>query len=117
LNSGKAVHTATWTGVGRPRRRHRHVRRAPTRRRGPSIDAYRATWPGFFDWQRQAVFEIVDLDVTAGNDVAFAHALLRCGTPDELEKNPANLLRLSIGLRKQSGRWVVTHEHHSFPSP
>jgi hypothetical protein len=34
------------------------------------IDAYRATWPPFFDWQRQgAVFEIVDLDVTAGDDV------------------------------------------------
>jgi uncharacterized protein (TIGR02246 family) len=81
------------------------------------IDAYRATWPGFFDWQRQAVFEIVDLDVTAGNDVAFAHALLRCGTPEELENNPANLLRLTIGLRKEGGRWIVTHEHHSFPSP
>lgn len=31
------------------------------------IDAYRATWPPFFDWQRQgAAFEIVELDVTAG---------------------------------------------------
>jgi uncharacterized protein (TIGR02246 family) len=82
------------------------------------IDAYRATWPPFFDWQRQgAVFEIVDLDVTAGDDVAFAHALLRCGTPTDLEKDPGNRLRLSIGLRKESGRWIVTHEHHSFPSP
>jgi len=81
------------------------------------IDAYRATWPPFFDWQRQgAVFEIVELDVTAGDDVAFAHALLRCGTPAELGKDPDNRLRLSFGLRKQSGRWVVTHEHHSFPS-
>jgi uncharacterized protein (TIGR02246 family) len=82
------------------------------------IDAYRATWPPFFDWQRQgAVFEIVDLDVTAGDEVAFAHALLRCGMPSELEKDPDNRLRLSIGLRKESGRWIVTHEHHSFPSP
>jgi ketosteroid isomerase-like protein len=30
------------------------------------IDAYRATWPPLFEWQRQgAVFEIVDLDVPA----------------------------------------------------
>jgi ketosteroid isomerase-like protein len=74
--------------------------------------------PAFFDWQRQgSVFEIVDLDVTAGDDVAFAHALLRCGTPSDLEKDPANRLRLSIGLRKEHGRWIVTHEHHSFPLP
>ncbi|HWM18350.1 MAG TPA: SgcJ/EcaC family oxidoreductase [Ilumatobacteraceae bacterium] len=82
------------------------------------IDAYRATWPPFFEWQRQgAVFEIVDLDVTAGDDVAFAHALLRCGTSAEFDKEPANRLRLSIGLRKENGRWTVVHEHHSFPSP
>lgn len=80
------------------------------------IDAYRDTWPPFFQWQRQgASFEIVSLDVTAGADVAFAHALLRCGTPEELAKDPANRLRLTIGLRKDRGRWVVTHEHHSFP--
>jgi uncharacterized protein (TIGR02246 family) len=80
------------------------------------IDAYRETWPPFFKWQKQgAVFEIVSLDVTAGDDVAFAHALLRCGTPEELKKDPGNRLRLTIGLRKEHGRWVVAHEHHSFP--
>jgi uncharacterized protein (TIGR02246 family) len=82
------------------------------------IDAYRETWPPFFEWQRQgAVFEIVDLDVTAGNDVAFAYALLRCAMPSELEKDPGNRLRLTIGLRKENDRWIVAHEHHSFPSP
>jgi uncharacterized protein (TIGR02246 family) len=81
------------------------------------MQAYRDSWPPFFEWQRQgALFEIVELDVTAGSDVAFAHALLRCGMPAELEANPANRLRLTIGLRKRDGRWVVTHEHHSFPS-
>lgn len=81
------------------------------------IDAYRDSWPPFFKWQSQgALFEIVELDVTAGDDVAFAHALLRCGMPAELEANPENRLRLTIGLRKRDGRWVVTHEHHSFPS-
>ena len=79
------------------------------------IEAYRETWPPFFQWQRQgASFEIVSLDVTAGDDVAFAHALLRCGTPEELKQDPARRLRLTIGLRKQHGRWAVTHEHHSF---
>jgi uncharacterized protein (TIGR02246 family) len=79
------------------------------------IDAYRDTWPGFFEWQASgAVFDIESLDVTAGADVAFAFALLRCGTPAEFERDPDHRLRLTIGLRKLDGRWVVTHEHHSF---
>jgi uncharacterized protein (TIGR02246 family) len=81
------------------------------------IAAYRATWPPFFKWQAQgATFEIVELDVTSSQDVAFAYALLRCGTPEELRKDPGNRLRLTIGLRKESGRWVIAHEHHSFPA-
>jgi uncharacterized protein (TIGR02246 family) len=80
------------------------------------IDSYRETWPAFFEWQaRGACFEIVSLDVTAGDDVAYAHALLRCGTQQQLDDNPQNRLRLTLGLRKQAGRWVVAHEHHSFP--
>jgi len=81
------------------------------------IDAYRETWPPFFEWQRQgAVFEIVELDVTAGDDVAFAYALVRCGTPEDFGKNPDNRLRMTFGLRTRDGRWIVTHEHHSFCS-
>ncbi|MEW9548887.1 SgcJ/EcaC family oxidoreductase [Nonomuraea sp. NPDC050783] len=80
------------------------------------LDAYRAAWPGFFAWQAGgASFEIESLDVTAGHDVAYAHALLRCGTPGELAAEPGRLLRLTLGLRKEGGRWVVAHEHHSFP--
>ena len=80
------------------------------------LDAYRETWPPFFEWQRAgASFEILELTVTAGADVAFAHALLKCGTADELRDHPERRLRLTIGLRKNDGRWVVTHEHHSFP--
>jgi uncharacterized protein (TIGR02246 family) len=80
------------------------------------IAAYRETWPPFFTWQRQgASFEIVSLDIAAGEDVAFAYALLRCGTPEELERDPSNRLRLTVGLRRDGDHWVVTHEHHSFP--
>jgi ketosteroid isomerase-like protein len=76
------------------------------------IDAYRETWPPFFAWQAAgAVFEIVELTVTAGEDVAFAYALVRCGMPDEIGDRR---LRLTLGLRREDGRWVVGHEHHSF---
>jgi uncharacterized protein (TIGR02246 family) len=79
------------------------------------IDAYRETWPGFFEWQaRGATFEIVELDVTAGEGVAYAFALLRCGTADEHAAHPERRLRLTLGLRNDGGRWTVAHEHHSF---
>jgi uncharacterized protein (TIGR02246 family) len=78
--------------------------------------AYRDTWPPFFKWiQQGGAFEIVSLDVTAGHDVAFAHALLRCGTVDGFKKDPDRRLRLTIGLRKIDDRWAIAHEHHSFP--
>ncbi len=77
------------------------------------IGAYRETWPPFFQWQASgATFDILSLDVTAGADVAYAYALLRCGTSDE---DPEQRLRITFGLRKEEGRWVVAHEHHSFP--
>ncbi|WP_030335127.1 YybH family protein [Streptomyces sp. NRRL B-1381] len=80
------------------------------------IDAYRQVWPPFFTWQaRGAVFDIEEMEVTAGEDIAFAHALVRCGTEDELAARPGFRLRLTLGLRKEAGRWVVAHEHHSFP--
>jgi len=78
------------------------------------ITAYRDTWGPFFEWQRRATFDIESLDVTAGTDVAFACALLRCGTPEDFAQEPERRLRLTVGLRKDGDRWVVSHEHHSF---
>lgn len=82
------------------------------------IDAYRDSWPPFFKWleDERGSFEIVRLDVTAGDTVAFATALLRCGTKVELAKNDTARLRLTVGLRKIDGAWKIAHEHHSFPA-
>jgi ketosteroid isomerase-like protein len=80
------------------------------------IDAYRDTWPPFFEWISQgAQVALLELDVVAGADVAFAYGLLRCGTAADFAANPDNRLRMTVGLRKIDGRWVVAHEHHSFP--
>jgi uncharacterized protein (TIGR02246 family) len=80
------------------------------------IDAYRQIWPPFFQWQAGgSSFDIESLDITAGADVAFASALLRCGTEADFARNPQNRLRLTFGLRKRDGQWVISHEHHSFP--
>ena len=87
----------------------------PPHRGARGLEEYRCTWPHFFDWQRSgAVFEIDEIEVTAGDDVAFAHALLRCGKPTEQDPVVEPRLRLTVGLRRDGERWVVAHEHHSF---
>jgi uncharacterized protein (TIGR02246 family) len=78
------------------------------------LDAYAAVWPDFFRWQAGgAVFEIVSLEVTEGADVAYAFALLRCGEPPVGDGR----LRVSFGLRRVDGEWLIAHEHHSFTHP
>ena len=53
------------------------------------MDEYRKSWPPFFEWINQgAQFQLLELDVVAGADVAFAYALLRCGTQAEFDANP-----------------------------
>jgi uncharacterized protein (TIGR02246 family) len=81
------------------------------------LDAYRKTWDVFFSWSGDPVrFEIQDMDVTAGADVAFAFASMRCeGTGADGESEALDF-RLTIALRKVDGRWMIAHEHHSVPA-
>ena len=75
------------------------------------IDAYRDTWKLYFGDEGSRVFELRETNVVAGDEVAWVHAILRC----TISPNPAG--RLTMGLRKLDGQWVVEHEHHSFPYP
>ena len=79
------------------------------------IAAYGASWPQFFEASSKPIrFAIMDLQITAGNDVAFAVALMRCAM---IEGGNVDLdFRLTVGLRKIDGRWIVAHEHHSVPA-
>jgi len=80
------------------------------------LNEYRKTWTEqFFQWHGgTGRFELVDLKVSAGADVAFATALVECaGTEDG--RKVAYTLRLTVGLEKRGGEWTVVHEHHSQP--
>jgi ketosteroid isomerase-like protein len=83
------------------------------------IDAYAQTWDFFFRYHKPGVaFDIRELMVTAGQDVAFAAAIMFCG-PDSssnLADKDGFLFRLTVGLRKINGGWRITHEHHSAPA-
>ena len=81
------------------------------------IEAYKKTWDLYFSWSRvSGVFDIGEMNVTAGNDVAFVTALMKCAgiEPDGVERSLD--FRLTIGLRKMEGQWTITHEHHSVPA-
>jgi ketosteroid isomerase-like protein len=82
------------------------------------IEAYKETWDLFFRYHKPGTaFDIQELAVTAGHDVAFAVAIMRCGPNSS--SNPADkdgfLFRLTVGLRKVEGHWLIAHEHHSEP--
>jgi uncharacterized protein (TIGR02246 family) len=81
------------------------------------LDAYMATWDQFFSWSEEPVaFDFHDVEITAGNDVAFATAIGQCATAGPSGKREELQFRLTMGLRKIDGRWCVIHEHHSVPA-
>jgi uncharacterized protein (TIGR02246 family) len=81
------------------------------------LDAYRKTWDLFFSWSSGVVrFDIQEMDVTTGVDVAFAFASMRCEGPGSDGKSELLDFRLTIGLKKVEGRWMIAHEHHSVPA-
>jgi uncharacterized protein (TIGR02246 family) len=87
----------------------------PVQSRG--IEAYRKTWDLFFSWSDDpVVFDIKEMDITAGTEVAFVAALMRCAGTEKNEERIELEFRLTIGLRKIDGQWIVTHEHHSIPA-
>jgi uncharacterized protein (TIGR02246 family) len=89
----------------------------PLQSRG--MEAYKQTWDLFFRHHKPSqAFDIEELAITAGADVAFAVALMRCGS-GAVSGTPSEggfLFRLTIGLRKVDGEWRIAHEHHSVPA-
>lgn len=53
-----------------------------------------------------------ELSIAAGEGVAFCHSIVTVGGRDEEDQFS---VRLTLGLRKIDGDWMVTHEHHSVP--
>ncbi len=80
------------------------------------IEEYRKTWDLFFSATQSGVFDIQELNVIAGEDVAFCYATMFC-----LDRNKQGVyqrldFRLTIGLKKINNQWTIIHEHHSIPS-
>lgn len=77
------------------------------------LKAYRDAWPPFFAYiGKTGQFDFEELIVEVGDEVAFAHGILRIRGAKEKK---IGLVRLTVGLRKVDDVWTITHEHHSAP--
>ena len=80
------------------------------------LDAYMKTWDLFYSCaERPIAFDFRDIEVTAGQDVAFATAIGHCISTDKGHREELEF-RLTMGLRKVNGAWRIVHEHHSIPA-
>jgi uncharacterized protein (TIGR02246 family) len=61
-------------------------------------------------------YEIHDLRIVASDDVAFSHNLGHVKGTRANGENADYWVRVTVGFRKQDGRWLVIHDHVSMPS-
>jgi len=60
-------------------------------------------------------YEIRDLEISVGDDVAFSHSLNRLGGAAVSGVEWEVWVRATVCLRKIDGEWKITHEHSSVP--
>ena len=79
-------------------------------------DALRKLWEETFSsFQGPISYEIHDLHITVGDDVAFSHSLNRIsGTMNNGQKT-AVWLRWTACFRKINGQWLIVHHQNSVP--
>ena len=85
--------------------------RQPGDNQGP---AALAAWIASFEAPPRR--EVTQLEITTDGDVAFATSLDRLtAVPRGSTESFSMWFRVTLGLRRVDGRWLVTHEHESVP--
>jgi ketosteroid isomerase-like protein len=60
--------------------------------------------------------EVTELEIQAGGDVAYATSIeSMSATPVGGDKEFTLWYRVTVGLRRVDGRWLIAHEHQSVP--
>ena len=69
----------------------------------------------FAAWEGRIGYEIRDLNITVGGDVAFSHSLNQMhGTMADGSKSDL-WFRHTLCFQKINGKWKIAHEHESVP--
>ena len=80
------------------------------------MEEYKRTWELFFNWTKlPKVFDIVEIEIIATDDLAFAYGIVHC-----MGKNKDGMIeefdfRLTMCFKKVDNNWLIYHEHHSSP--
>ncbi len=86
----------------------------PLQRRGAPVNR-KGLEEWFLTFRGPVGYEVRDLSITAGEDVAFSHSLNRI-TGARTDGTETDVwVRATVCLRKIGGMWAITHEHVSVP--
>ena len=69
----------------------------------------------FASWKTDIGYEIRDLEIVAGEGVAFSHSLNHLSGVKESGDKPDLWFRHTLGFRKVEGEWKIVHAHESVP--
>jgi uncharacterized protein (TIGR02246 family) len=79
-------------------------------------DTYRKHWgEAFASFPGSLDYEIVNLSITVGGDVAFAHSFNRLSATMNNGQKVGNWLRWTACFRKINGKWLIAHMQASVP--
>ena len=77
---------------------------------------FRERWQGIFEsYQGPIDFEVRELSITAGDDVAFSHSLNGVRGTLKNGHTADSWRRWTAGWRKTNGKWLIVHEQVSVP--
>ena len=80
------------------------------------IDAKLKNWANVFAFFEDVRYEVRDLTLTVGDEVAFGHAFARLsGTFKNGSATPGMWVRVTYCLRKIDGTWLIAHDQVSVP--
>ena len=80
------------------------------------IDAKLKNWTNAFTLFRETSYEVRDLTLTVGADVAYAHCFARLsGTLSDGTATNGMWVRATYGFRKIDDDWLIAHDQVSVP--
>jgi len=80
------------------------------------VEAKLKNWANVFTFFRDVDYEVRDLSVTVGDDVAFGHAFGRLsGTLQDGTATRGMWVRGTFCFQKRDGNWLIVHDQASVP--
>ena len=88
----------------------------PLRHTGAEIHDAEGLAKWFAGFEVEIHFDVTDLEITTGDELAYCHSLNRLGaTPQGAPGGFELWFRSTLCFRKVDGAWMVAHEHTSTP--